>query len=122
LTLSRFPSARWVLSSFDEDILLAFRQLSTTVELVPIVPFVAQGLIPFVRKLGAPAVALMASSYSESSADLFAREQIPVIVWTVNDIDEARRVESLGAYGICTDCPARMIGALRSPRKNSGAP
>lgn len=113
-TLANFPRSRWALSSFDEDILLAFRALSESIELIPIVPFVSPGLIPFVRKLQSPAVALMASSYTASSAEYFAYEKIPVIVWTVNDLEEARRVRDLGAFGLCTDCPGDLIGASRS--------
>src|SRR5215211_465995 len=40
-TLNRFPDTRWALSSFDEDILIAFREHSRDVDLVPIVPFVS---------------------------------------------------------------------------------
>jgi glycerophosphoryl diester phosphodiesterase len=110
-TLSKFPKLRWALSSFDEDILVKFRELSTTADLIPIVPFASDGLIPFATKLSSPAVALMASSYTEASADLFARAELPVIVWTVNDMAEAKRVKQLGAYGLCTDNPVAMESA-----------
>jgi glycerophosphoryl diester phosphodiesterase len=113
-TLGHSPDVRWALSSFDEDILLAFRQLSETADLIPIVPFVSDGLIPFAHRLRSPAVALMASSYTESAAELFAKAELPVIAWTVNAVEEARRVQTLGAHGICTDCPAEMIAAFQS--------
>jgi glycerophosphoryl diester phosphodiesterase len=61
--------------------------------------------------LRSPAVALMASSYTESTCELFARVKLAVIVWTVNDVAEAERVEQLGAYGLCTDCPAELKSA-----------
>jgi glycerophosphoryl diester phosphodiesterase len=112
-TLTQFPDTRWALSSFAEDILIAFCELSDDANLVPIVPFVSDGLIPFAKKLRSPAIALMASSYTESTAGLLASAKLPVIVWTVNDVTEATRVELLGAYGLCTDCPAKLIGALR---------
>jgi glycerophosphoryl diester phosphodiesterase len=112
-TLANFPRSRWALSSFDEDILLAFRAHSKSIELIPIVSFLSPGLIPFVRKLQSPAVALMASSYTASSAEFFAQEQVPVIVWTVNGLEEAHRVHDLGASGLCTDYPGELIGALR---------
>ena len=116
-TLNRFPDTQWALSSFDEDILIAFRELSSDVDLVPIVPFVSDGLIPFAKKLRSPAAALMASSYTESTAGLLASAKLPVIVWTVNDVAEATRVEQLGAYGLCSDCPAELVAAR--PKKVS---
>jgi glycerophosphoryl diester phosphodiesterase len=112
-SLGQHPNAQWALSSFDEDILLAFRQLSETAHLIPIVPFVSDGLFSFAKKLRSPAVALMASSYTETAAELFAVAELPVIVWTVNDVEEAKRVEALGAHGLCTDCPAKIMAALR---------
>jgi glycerophosphoryl diester phosphodiesterase len=111
-TLGRFPETRWALSSFVEDILTAIREISDSADLIPIVPFVSDGLIPFARKLGSPAVALMASSFTEESAAMFARAELPVIVWTVNDIEEARRVQELEAYGLCTDYPAEILSKL----------
>jgi glycerophosphoryl diester phosphodiesterase len=111
-TLGHYPNARWALSSFDEDILFALRQLSETADLIPIVPFVSDGLFSFAKKLRSPAVALMASSYMETAAELFAVAELPVIVWTVNDIEEAFRVKALGAYGLCTDSPAKIVAAL----------
>jgi glycerophosphoryl diester phosphodiesterase len=34
-------------------------------------------------------------------------------VWTVNDIDEARRLAALGVDGIVTDTPGKVLAALR---------
>jgi glycerophosphoryl diester phosphodiesterase len=110
-TLSQYSGVRWALSSFDEDILVKFRELSTTADLIPIVPFASDELLSFASKLSSPAVALMASSYTEPTADLFARAELPVIVWTVNDVAEAERVEQLGARGLCSDCPGKLISA-----------
>jgi glycerophosphoryl diester phosphodiesterase len=112
-TLARFPKSRWVLSSFDPEILKAFRSRSGSADLVPISPFATPELVTFAKNMKSPAVALLASAYDETSAELFASENLPVIVWTVNDVAEARRVQSLGAYGLCTDCPADTIAGLR---------
>jgi glycerophosphoryl diester phosphodiesterase len=111
-TLARHPEVRRALSSFDEDILLAFRALTESVDLIPITPFVSEGLIAFTEQLKSPAVALMSSAYTAVTSKLLAARKLPVIVWTVNDIEEARRVRSLGAHGICTDRPAEIISSL----------
>jgi glycerophosphoryl diester phosphodiesterase len=39
---------------------------------------------------------------------------IAVIPWTVNDINEAKRLIEMGVNGIITDYPAKLIGALGS--------
>jgi glycerophosphoryl diester phosphodiesterase len=39
---------------------------------------------------------------------------IDVIPWSVNDIDEAKRLIDMGVNGIITDYPAKLIGALGS--------
>jgi glycerophosphoryl diester phosphodiesterase len=111
-TLSRFPTIRWALSSFDPDILTALRARSATAELAPITPFASPGVVTFAKQIGARAVALMASAYDESSAKLFTDKHLEVIVWTVNDLAEAKRVQRLGAYGLCTDSPADIISGF----------
>jgi glycerophosphoryl diester phosphodiesterase len=113
-TLARFPLARWVLSSFDPEILTAFRALSESTALVPISPFATPELVTFAKNMKSPAVALMASAYDETSAGLFAADELPVIVWTVNDVAEAIRAQSFGASGLCTDCPADIIAELKN--------
>lgn len=113
-TLARFPKSRWVLSSFDPEILTALRALSESAQLVPISPFATPKLVTFAKSMKSPAVALMASAYNKTTAGLFFGEQLPVIVWTVNDVSEANRVRSLGAHGLCTDCPAEIILGLKN--------
>jgi glycerophosphoryl diester phosphodiesterase len=38
---------------------------------------------------------------------------LAVDFWTINDPDEARRLVALGADGIMTDDPARIVPAVR---------
>jgi glycerophosphoryl diester phosphodiesterase len=112
-SLARFPKARYILSSFDPDILLAFRSLSSTVDLAPISTFASREVVEFAQQLGSRFIALMADAYNEQSASWFEDADLKVIVWTVNDMEEALRVKCLGAYGLCTDRPAEIIEALR---------
>ena len=49
-----------------------------------------------------------AAQFAASLADA----GLNVVVWTVNDPAEARRVRDLGAVGLCTDDPAGIRGAL----------
>ncbi len=117
--LVRFPKAQCVLSSFDPDVLLAFKSLTSSVDLVAISPFASREVVDFARRLGSQFVALMADAYNEQNVSLFDDVGLKVIVWTVNNVDEAIRVRELGAYGLCTDCPGEMIEALRSRTSES---
>ena len=40
-------------------------------------------------------------------------KEIPILVWTVNDPDQAHRLVAQGAAGIFTDYPAEMLEALK---------
>jgi len=37
------------------------------------------------------------------------RKGVPVHAWTINDLDEARRLAALGVDGIITDYPDRIL-------------
>ncbi|MCA9884425.1 MAG: glycerophosphodiester phosphodiesterase [Anaerolineae bacterium] len=54
--------------------------------------------------------------YTMVDADLMREEKAKgrvVNVWTVNDLDEGRRLRDLGVNGIMTDYPDKMIAALK---------
>jgi glycerophosphoryl diester phosphodiesterase len=110
--LARYPAARFLLSSFDPNILLTFREISTTVELAPISSAASVDLVEFAKTIGAKMVALLSEVYTPESAAIIAEAGLDVLIWTVNDVEEALRVQGLGANGLCTDCPGFMIEAL----------
>lgn len=39
------------------------------------------------------------------------KRQLPTLTWTVNDVEEAKRLQELGVVGICTNCPLDMRAA-----------
>lgn len=110
--LARHPGTTWAVSSFGWDVLRVMRRLAPEAELWPLAEHAGPELIAVAREIGAPAVALYHEAYDRASADQLAAAGLNVVVWTVNDPAEARRVRDLGAVGCCTDDPAGIRTAL----------
>lgn len=64
------------------------------------------------RLVGATAVHPHFSLVTKDSIGPWQRDGLPVNVWTVNDVDEARRLASLGVDAIITDEPGKILAAL----------
>lgn len=110
--LRRFPTADWFVSSFDWEILRAFRALDAAAPLWPLAVAFGGALIEIAAALGSAGVALASAAYGPKAADLLARSGLACAVWTVNDPEEARRVRALGASVVVTDWPAAIRQAL----------
>ena len=110
--LRRLPEAEWFVSSFDWNILRAFRALDRSARLWPLAVRVGDELLTFAADLDAPGVALAAPAYTREVAALLAERGLACAVWTVNDVAEARRVRDLGAAILISDWPAEMRAAL----------
>jgi glycerophosphoryl diester phosphodiesterase len=54
---------------------------------------------------------LAAGAYAPESAGTLRDAGLRVMIWTVNDPREARRVGELGAFALCTDDPERIMAA-----------
>jgi len=107
--LADFPQARWAISSFDWDILRNVRRLDASAELWLLAEAVNEALLAVAVELAAPAVSLTAAAYTPESAARLREAGLEVVVWTVNDPDDADRMRSLGAYAMCTDVPECFI-------------
>jgi glycerophosphoryl diester phosphodiesterase len=113
-TLARHPNARWAISSFDWDILRAIRGLSPDADLWLLTIAVTDELFTTARELGATALSLLSAAYTPETAARIASAGLDVVIWTVNDVAEAARVRDLGAVGLCTDDPVRIMNGLTS--------
>jgi glycerophosphoryl diester phosphodiesterase len=113
--LAQHPETRWAISSFDWDTLRTVRRLDPEAELWPLGEQFDDELIAVAAELGSPAVALFAGAYTPESARKLRGAGLRVMVWTVNDVSEARRVGDLGAFALCTDDPERLL-AWNGPR------
>lgn len=112
--LDRHPALDWAVSAFDWDVLRAFRALAPAARLLPLADAADDALFAAAAELGSPGVALYAPALTAASAARFAAADLGVIVWVVNDLAETRRVQSLGAAGLCTDDPATILAGLRA--------
>lgn len=110
--LARYPHAAWAISSFDWGILHAVRRLSARAELWPLAVAVDEPLLAAAEALASPNVALAADAFNAASATQLREAGLGVVVWTVNDPNEARAMRDLGARALCTDEPAAIRAAL----------
>lgn len=107
--LSAFSHVRWAISSFDWQVLRKLRDADDEVELWPLAIVCDESLFTVASELRAPMVALDNTAYSEDSARKLRDAGLRAFLWTVNEPDEARRVQGLGAFALCTDDPSQFI-------------
>jgi len=107
--LAQHPTVRWAISSFAWDTLRTVRRLDPVAELWPLAERVGTDLIAIANELASPAVSLFTSAYTTETAATLRDAGLRVIVWTINDQQEARRVADLGAFALCTDDPQRLM-------------
>lgn len=110
--LARYPTADWFISSFDWDVLLAVRRLSSSAPLWPLALALDNAVLAIADRLVSPGIALEHSAYTAEAAARCARAGLAVGVWTVNDPAEGHRVRELGATALMTDLPAMMRAEL----------
>jgi glycerophosphoryl diester phosphodiesterase len=107
--LTHYPTVRWAISSFAWDTLRTVRCLDPVAELWPLAERAGDELMAIANELASPAVSLFTGAYTAQNATKLRDAGLRVVVWTVNDPQEARRVADLGAFGLCTDDPQRLM-------------
>jgi glycerophosphoryl diester phosphodiesterase len=107
--LAQHPTVRWAISSFSWDTLRTVRRLDPVAELWPLAERAGDDLTAIADELAAPAVSLFTGAYSAQNALTLRDAGLRVMVWTVNDPQEAQRVKDLGAFGLCSDDPQRLM-------------
>jgi glycerophosphoryl diester phosphodiesterase len=107
--LAQHPNVRWAISSFAWDTLRTVRRLDLAAELWPLAERAGEELIAIAEELASPAVSLFTGAYTAEDAAKLRDAGLRVMVWTVNDAREARRIEDLGAFALCTDDPQRLM-------------
>ena len=106
--LAECPAVTWAISSFAWDTLRTVRELDPLAEIWPLAEHVGDDLIAIAAELASPAVSLFTGAYTTETAARLRDAGLRVVVWTVNDPREARRVADLGAFALCTDDPQRI--------------
>src|SRR5829696_967366 len=107
--LAQHPAVRWAISSFAWDTLRTVRRLNPVAELWPLAERAGDDLIAIADELAAPAVSLLTGAYTAQNALTLHSAGLCVMVWTVNDPQEAQRVKDLGAFALCSDDPQRLM-------------
>ena len=106
---------RWLISSFDWDVLRYVRTRQPDAELWPLTVGASDDAIGVAKELGSPALAISHRGLDADIAAYLREIGLGFWVWTVNDPDMAAAISSWGAIGICTDDPARIQARLRGP-------
>jgi glycerophosphoryl diester phosphodiesterase len=107
--LAQHPTVRWAISSFSWDTLRTVRRQDPVAELWPLAERAGDDLTAIADELAAPAVSLFTGAYTAQNALTLRSAGLRVMVWTVNDPQEAQRVKDLGAFGLCSDDPQRLM-------------
>ena len=107
---------RWLISSFDWDVLRHVRSRRSDVELWPLTVAASEEAIAVAREIGAPALAIWHKALDADVVAHLNAQGLGFWPWTVNDPDVAATLVEWGAIGICTDDPAHL-----QVRLNAGA-
>jgi glycerophosphoryl diester phosphodiesterase len=107
--LAQHPTVRWAISSFFWDTLRTVRRQDPVAELWPLAERAGDDLTAIADELAAPAVSLFTGAYTAQNALTLRSAGLRVMVWTVNDPQEAQRVKDLGAFALCSDDPQRLM-------------
>lgn len=105
---------RWLISSFDWDVLRYVRSVDKDAELWVLAVGASDDALAAVDEVGASALAIWQRALDEDIAKMLVERSIPFWPWTVNDPEQARQLIEWGAFGICTDEPTRLQQALES--------
>ena len=104
---------RWLISSFDWDVLRYVRSQRSDVELWPLTHGASDDAIAVAKEIGAPALAISHKGMDADIAAFLTEQGLGFWPWTVNDPALARTLVEWGAIGICTDDPAVIQEHLR---------
>jgi glycerophosphoryl diester phosphodiesterase len=108
----RGRDTRWLISSFDWDVLRYVRSVDKDAEIWVLALGATDDALKTVEELGATALALWQRAIDEDIAKMLIEKSIPFWPWTVNDPEQARELLEWGAFGICTDEPTKLQEAL----------
>lgn len=103
-----WSSADFLISSFHLSALQEFHQLEPSIQLMLILSKIPNNYLEQVHSIPVQMVAISAASISKEIVDQMHSNDIPVVVYTVNDPKEIERMKVLGVDGICSNYPDRV--------------
>jgi len=104
---------RFAISSFNHDVLRHVRRAGGAIEVWPLVMGASDEALETAAELGSPNLAIYDGMVNQEVIEFVAGKGPGCWVWTVNDPVRAADLAEMGANGICTDDPARVIARLR---------
>ena len=113
---SRRILARTLFSSFYDPVLARLRELSAAARIALLLsPQDAERPLERARCLGAEAINPWRGMVSRELVEAAHAEGLAVYVFTVDEVDEMKRLLTLGVDGLFTNFPERMRALLDSP-------
>lgn len=106
------PRDRWVISSFDWDILREIRGLDEQAELWVLCLAASPGAIEAADGLNATTLAVEHSALTPDVVARLTEAGRRVMSWTVNDPTRAANLANWGVAALCTDDPATLLAAF----------
>lgn len=107
--LNQHRELRALVSSFDHDELRHFRALDSTTAVAPLFSRKRRNLLDTAQGLSAVCINVAYSMVDEPLLRTCRDAGYPVLVYTVNRLQDAQRMKSLGVAGIFTDRPDLML-------------
>lgn len=105
---------RWLISSFDWDVLRYVRSQDAEAELWVLTIGATEDAIAVAKEIDSPALAILHRALDEDIVAYLKEQELGFWPWTVNDPERAKVLAEWGALGICTDDPATIQRALVS--------
>ncbi|MDQ2682876.1 MAG: glycerophosphodiester phosphodiesterase [Chloroflexota bacterium] len=109
--IDRHPELRWAVSSFDWNVIRAFRSQQPASDLWLLGMTLAEDMISTAQEIGATTLALHDLAVGEDTVPRANEAGYEVMVWTVNDPVRGQTLKRWGVSAICTDTPADFMSA-----------
>lgn len=107
--LVQHPNIKVLVSSFDHDELRQFRRLDNTTPVAPLFSCKRRNLVDTAQALNAASINVAYPMVDAPLLETCRDAGYPVLVYTVNRVEDARRMKSRGVAGIFTDRPDLML-------------
>ena len=114
--LTAFPELDLLVSSFDHRELAHFHHLNHQVRVAPLFNRWRRDAWQIVEDLDAWSVNLSLKIVNQTIIEVAQRQGVKILIYTVNDLDVARRVLTQGATGVFTDYPDMITRAALTDR------
>lgn len=104
----RFSYDDFLISSFDHHELVKAKKINPDIKIGALITGVPIDYAKFGQDLGAYSVNLCREFINQEFVDDAHKKGLKVLVWTVNDHDEIKRMKDLGVDGIFSNFPDRL--------------